>query len=300
MRTFVAAALAGAMLVAAGSDPRFAGAQEKKDEKKDEKLMKLLDEIEAAAKARKYDDVIKLANEAAKLDPDNPGVHFAIGSAYAAQRKNQEAANAFTKVIELAKDASVAYDRRGDANLKLGKFKDAVKDFDAYLAKVKDDQRKEAKAHHWRRGIALYYAGQYKEGAEQFEVHKTVNAEDVENAVWHYLCNVRATKNKEKAQKDLIPIKDDTRVPMKKIHEMFAGKCQPAEVIAEVAKLKLTGEALKEAEFYGHLYVALYYDSEDKKEECQRHLTEAVEKHKISHYMWDVGAAHLEMLKKKK
>src|SRR5262245_5376743 len=34
----------------------------------------------------------------------------------------------------------------------------------------------------WQRGIALYYAGRYKECRAQFELHRTVNPNDVENA----------------------------------------------------------------------------------------------------------------------
>jgi len=289
MRMFLAAALVGTLFAPVRAD----------DKDKEKKVEELLKKIEMAAKEKKYDDMIKFAKEAEPLDEKNPAIPFALGSAYTAQRKNQEAADAFTKVIELTKDApvAIAYDRRGDANLKLGKFADAVKDFDKYHELRKADDK--VKAEHWRRGIALYYAGKYEDGVKQFDLHKGPNPEDVENAVWHYLCSVKAGKKKEDARKDLIAVKDDNRVPMKKIHDMFAGKCQPAEVIAEVAKLKLAGEALKEAEFYGHLYVALYYDSEGKVEDCLKHLKEAVEKHKIGHYMWDVGAAHLKVLEKK-
>lgn len=286
MRVIVAAALAVGLVATAGTA--------KQDDKKVEKLLK---QIEDAAKDKKYDEMIKLAQEAEKLDDKNPAIPFALGSAYTAQRKNAEAVEAFTKVIKLAPDVAVAYDRRGDANLKAGKFDDAVKDFDEYLKKVKDGQRKEADANHWRRGIALYYAAKYKDGAEQFERHKSVNPEDVENAAWHYLCSVKAGTEKKKAQMELIPVKDDTRAPMKKIHEMFAGKCQPAEVVAEVAKLKLDGEVKKEAEFYAYLYVALYYEVENKPDDCKRNLDEAV-KRKISHYMWDVADVHLKTLKK--
>src|SRR5215813_12735418 len=34
----------------------------------------------------------------------------------------------------------------------------------------------------WQRGIALYYAGRYKDCRAQFESHRTVNPDDVENA----------------------------------------------------------------------------------------------------------------------
>jgi len=37
----------------------------------------------------------------------------------------------------------------------------------------------------WQRGIALYYAGRYDDCRKQFEAHRTVNPDDVENAAWH-------------------------------------------------------------------------------------------------------------------
>jgi len=44
----------------------------------------------------------------------------------------------------------------------------------------------------WQRGIALYYARHYKECRVQFESHRTVNPDDVENAAWHFLCVAKA------------------------------------------------------------------------------------------------------------
>src|SRR5437868_2956016 len=66
---------------------------------------------------------------------------------------------------------------------------------------------------HWRRGIALYYAGRYADGAKQFDLHRTVNPQDVENSAWHYLCTARAT-NRAAARAALLPVSRDARVPM--------------------------------------------------------------------------------------
>ena len=40
----------------------------------------------------------------------------------------------------------------------------------------------------WQRGLALYYAERFEDGRKQFELHRTVNPNDVENPAWHYLC----------------------------------------------------------------------------------------------------------------
>ena len=94
---------------------------------------------------------------------------------------------------------------------------------------------------------------------EQFDLHRTVNKEDVENSAWHYLCNARANTPK-KAREDLIPVSKDARVPMKQVLELFAGKIKPKDVIDAAETAKLKDQALKEARFYAHLYVGIYHD----------------------------------------
>lgn len=290
MRVFVVALLTAAISLTGDGTcpPAFA------DEKKEKELTELLDKIEAAGKTGKYDEVIALAKKAAELDPKNPAIPYAAGTAHLALRQNAEAVKAFTEVIKLEPKAVVAYDRRGDAYLKLGKFKEAIEDFDAYLK-----ERPKDAADHWRRGIALYYAGRFADGVKQFDLHRTVNPEDVENSAWHYLCNARANTPK-KAREDLIPVSKDARVPMKQVLELFAGKIKPKDVLDAAENAKLKDEALKEARFYAHLYVALYYESEGDAKKCLEHMTEAAEKYKIGHYMWDVADVHLKLLKAKK
>jgi lipoprotein NlpI len=284
MRALGVAALAAGLLFAGGASA---------DEKTDKEVEKLLSAIEAASKDRKYDDVLKLAKRAAELDPKNPAIPFAAGTAHDKLRQNADAVKAFSDVLKLEPKAIVALDRRGDAQLKLGNFKEAIEDFDAFLK-----ERPKFAPDHWRRGIALYYAGRFKDGTAQFDLHRKVNPEDVENSAWHYLCNARANTPK-KAREDLIPVTKDTRVPMKEVMELFAGKIKPADVLDAAEKAKLDDEDRKEARFYANLYVALFYESEGDAKKCLEHMTAAVEKYEIGHYMWDVGAIHLKLLKKK-
>ena len=75
----------------------------------------------------------------------------------------------------------------------------------------------------WQRGLALYLAGDYQAGRDQFEVHQGFNSHDVENAVWHFLCVARLD-GVDKARQALIPIEGDSRVPMREVYELFAGR----------------------------------------------------------------------------
>jgi lipoprotein NlpI len=292
MRVFAIAVLIGG-LFGFGGLLRIASADDK-DEKKEKEVKELLDKIEAAGKAKKYEEVITLTKKASELDPKNPAIPFAAGTAHAALRQHAEAVKAFTEVLKLEPKAVMVYDRRGDANLKAGNFKEAVEDFDQYLkANPKDAPD------HWRRGLALYYAGRFKDGAAQFDAAQGQAREDVENSAWHYLCNARANTPK-KAREELIPVTKDARVPMKQVLELFAGKIKPKDVLDAAENAKLEGEALKEARFYANLYVALYYESEGDAKKCLEHMTIAAEKYKIGHYMWDVADVHLNLLKAKK
>jgi lipoprotein NlpI len=251
-----------------------------------------LEKAEAAYKKQDYQAARTHAAEAAKADPKSERAYLVLGMANLSLRDNAPAADAFTELLKLNPKLAFAYDRRGDARLKMGKFAEAVADFDEVL-KLKP----EAEPEHWRRGIALYYAGKYADGVKQFEAHKTANPEDVENAVWHYLCNVKAT-SKEKAAKQLIDVTKDTRVPMKEIQKLFAGAAKPADVLAAAEAVKADTEDGTAARFYAHLYLALWYEAEGDAAKVREHLTPAVEKYKIGHYMWDVAHAHLSLLKK--
>ncbi len=253
-----------------------------------------LDQARAAYKAGRFKDAVALAEKAAAADTKDFRAPFIAGTAYAQLRDNTAAVKAYSTALERNPKLAEAHDRRGDALLKLGMFKESVADFDVYLAANPKDS-----ADHWRRGIALYYAGRFDDGRKQFEHHRTVNPEDVENSVWHYLCNAKASSTK-KAREDLIPVTKDTRVPMKEIILLYAGKATPAEVLAASEAGKLDDENRTEARFYANLYVALFYESEGNAAKTKEHLEAAVEKYKIGHSMWDVGNAHLETMLKKK
>jgi lipoprotein NlpI len=228
---------------------------------------------------------------AAEAKPNDPAAQFRLGEVALAERKNEEAEKAFTAYLVLDPKNAAAWDRRGDARLKLGKFKDAVEDFDAFL-KLKP----EAGPYHWRRGIALYYAGKYAEGAKQFASHKTVNAEDVENAAWHFLCVAR-DKGVEEARKGLIVVTKDVRVPMAEVQKLFAGTGTVDDVFAAAAKEKEGTDAGRAARFYAHLYAGLFFEATGDAKQAKEHVQTAAEKYEIGHYMWDVAAAHAKTLK---
>lgn len=250
-----------------------------------------LSDAKKAFEKKEFAKAAELALEAAGAAPKDPEPPFLAGMAYSSLREQAKAAEQFTAVLKIDPKLAAAHDRRGDANLKLGKWKEAVADFDAFLK-----ENPKFLPEHWRRGIALYYAGEHKKGVEQFETHKTANPEDVENAVWHYLCNVKVV-GKEKSVAALIDVTKDSRVPMAEIQRLFAGKLKPEDVLAKADTTKDGTREGTSARFYANLYVALWYEAEGNAKKVKEHLTTAVEKYKVPDYMWDVGNAHLKSLR---
>lgn len=143
--------------------------------------------------------------------------------------------------------------------------------------------------HHWQRGIALYYAGKFQEGCEQFESHRKVNPEDVENAVWHYMC-VAKVQGVEEARRRFIAVSGDRRVPMREIHALFAGKGDAAAVLA-AAELG-QGEALRNQRCYAHLYLGLFYEAQGDAGKAEHHMTLAAGQYRMEHYMGKTAQVH--------
>lgn len=140
----------------------------------------------------------------------------------------------------------------------------------------------------WQRGIAQYYAGRYRDCRLQFEAHRTVNPDDVENAAWHFLCAARES-TPEKARGALLPVGPDARVPMRQVYELFAGRLTPDAVLA-------AGKGSASGQFYAHLYLALYFEAMGDARRSLEHITLAAEDRfaEPGDYMHLVARIHLQ------
>jgi lipoprotein NlpI len=119
----------------------------------------------------------------------------------------------------------------------------------------------------WQRGIALYYVGRYEECRAQFESHRTVNPNDVENPAWHFLCVAKA-ESPARARAALLPVGPDQRSPMREIYQMFRGSIAPEAIL-------FAGNGEPSARFFAELYVGLYYDALGDPSRAVRHLRNA-------------------------
>jgi lipoprotein NlpI len=175
---------------------------------------------------------------------------------------------------------------RAVADFQRGRVKESAAGFDNLVRLVPDSAPQL-----WQRGIALYYAGRYRDCRAQFESHRTVNPNDVENAAWHFLCVARA-ESSEKARSALLPVGPDPRAPMREIYEMFRGTRRPEDVLAVAG-------TQPSAQFYAHLYLGLYYEALNNKALALEHITAAAADRfaSVGGYMHTVARVHLGILR---
>ena len=179
---------------------------------------------------------------------------------------------------------------RGVENFFEGKVKEAVADWDQEI-KLSPARG----PHHWQRGLALYYLGDFEKGVAQFESHQKVNGHDVENAAWHFICAVRQKNGSvKKVREKFIPIKGDRRVPMAEIHDLYGGK-GTVEAVLEAAKKDADGMELRNQLCYAHLYLGLYFEALEQPEKSKAHMKKAAVDFKMDHYMGKVAQLHFKM-----
>lgn len=163
-------------------------------------------------------------------------------------RGEYEAAVAgYDRAIEAEPGNWQLYLLRGSARFKAGRIEASIEDFDRVVALDPSQD-----PYLWQRGISYYYAGRFADCRGQFERHRLVNPNDVENAVWHLLC-VAAEDGLEAAREAMLPVGPDARRPMTEIDALFRGDGSVEEVEAAAAE----GAG---ARFYADLYLGLYYE----------------------------------------
>ena len=165
-----------------------------------------------------------------------------------------------------AQDVRTMFSRAVD-DFRAGRLTDAAAGFDEVAARLP-----QSAPELWQRGIALYYVQRYQDCREQFESHRTVNPNDVENAAWHFLCVARA-ESPAAAREALLPVGPDPRAPMSEIYAMFRGERSPASVLAAPDSLPVTRRL--RARFYAHLYVGLYHEALGDAAAAREHLAAA-------------------------
>lgn len=185
-------------------------------------------------------------------------------------------------VLSLAAQDLRAIMNRASDDFRAGRVTEALRGFDRVATLSPADA-----PYLWQRGIAQYYAGQFRECRDMFISHRTVNPDDVENAVWHFLCVARA-ETPEAAKKQMLPVGPDARVPMREVYQMFQGRMTEAQV------MKAAGTD-PTAQFFARLYVGLFLEATGNAERGRAQIEIAAEERfaRYGGYMHDVARVHL-------
>ncbi len=174
--------------------------------------------------------------------------------------------------------------RQAEQDFLAGRVEASVDGFDQ-VARARPD----AAPQFWQRGIALYYVGRFEDCRRQFESHRRVNPNDVENAAWHFLCVARE-QSPQAALEALLPVGRDTRSPMREIYEMFAGRMTPQDVLSAANDPR--------ARFYAHLSRALYHDADGREQAAREEILRAAAERfsGVGGYMHGVAVVHRDRL----
>lgn len=212
------------------------------------------------------------------------------------RRQLEESVQSLTDKIAASPKDDRLYSQRGDALFFLGKFQQAVADYDKMV-----ELKPQLDASHWRRGIAYYYTGRYADAAAQFDRYHSFDNVDRENGIWRYLSQAME-QGREEAQQELLRYEKDDREPFPDVYQLFAGKITPQQILTHIADAEISETERTKREFYAHLYIGLHLVVLEDHENALIHLEKASKNTWAPtagygpHYMWQVARLHHQKL----
>ncbi len=263
-----------------------------------EDTRKQLEASAAALAEGKLQDALPPVEQVLAQEPDNVPALALRSRVRTARKEYAEALADLERAVRIAPEQVTLYDLRGDARFFAGDFAGALADFDEYLTR-----RPQAGPPHWRRGIVCYYADKFPKGRDQFAAYQTVDDADVENAVWHYLCNAKVV-GREQARAEIPKVRPDRRVPLMTVLELFHGRATLDDVDRACEGPDLPAEEQASRRFFANLYAGLYLASEGKDKEALARLEAASDpaladpRKGGGGYMWEVARVHAAKLKR--
>ncbi len=240
------------------------------------------------------EESLKILAAVLEKEPDNFQARYSRARLLSSARQFDKAIQDYDQLIKVQPETSMLYHHRGEAYFRSGALMASYKDFNQFLKLTP-----QYAPQHWQRGLVCYYLEKYAEGVEQFEIHQAVNPSDVENAVWHFMCLARL-ESPAKARSRLIPIGDDSRVPMMEIYDLFKGDGSVGKVLeaARAGKESMSEERWKNQMFYAYQYIGLYYEAYGLDQNARQAMKKAATEFAMDHYMGDVAKVHWDLMVK--
>jgi tetratricopeptide (TPR) repeat protein len=170
-------------------------------------------------------------------------------------------------VVPLAAQAANPV-RDGMAAFANNRVEDAIELYDSVIR-----TNSASKPFLWQRGLALYYAERFADGADQFSADVAVNPNDTEEQIWHLLCLAQVMGGLEAARPLKLTVGTDRRPVMRAAQQLFLSG-SPADE-SRLSELAQRGDA--SARFYALLYLSLYYESLVQPAKAEQRMLEAVQ-----------------------
>jgi tetratricopeptide (TPR) repeat protein len=171
-------------------------------------------------------------------------------------------AAAFAVVPPLPATAAINPVRDGMAAFSAGNVEQSISLFDEAIA-----SKPASKPYLWQRGLSLYYADRFGDGAEQFSLDVSVNPNDTEETIWNFLCVARL-EGFETARRQMLKVGFDRRPVMRTALDMFRGTEDEAALQA-FAQSSNAGDS-----FYANLYLGLYREAQGDAVGAKRFIKE--------------------------
>jgi len=191
----------------------------------------------------------------------------------------------------ISDEPSRYHHERAEVFFRLSRFEESIRDYDAAVqfGWPHDDNSC------WERGLAQYYAGKYREGAEQFARYHRVGALDIENGLWRLLCLAEG-EGIPKARETMFDYPRKVREPFPALLNLYLDQGTAAAVIEEATTGDMSDQERLTRLFNAHYYLGKYYELVGQRELALENVREAL-KHRIPHFMYacaEIDAKRLE------
>eukprot|EP00903_Cladosiphon_okamuranus_P016003 g14778.t1 len=155
----------------------------------------------------------------------------------------------------------------------------------------------------WQRGLSLYYADHFEEGAKQFRKNVELNPSDTEEAIWAFMCEARMPSvGFATARQRLLKISNERRPYMRAAYALFKGDSTEGDLakqmeVGVVSSSRNGGGASATSGapyFYANLYLGLYAEAKGDAVLARKYISAAVRSSyaKSGDYMCDVARVH--------
>lgn len=177
--------------------------------------------------------------------------------------------------------------RRGMQAFTANKVDESISLFDAAAAAGYP------KALLWQRGLSLYYAKRFNDGASQFRRDVELNPNDTEESIWAMLCEAQ-TLGFDEARRRMFEVNKERRPVMEAVYAMFRGDDEAKKQKA----LEVYAANGGSNEFYAALYLGLFAEARGDAAEAQKWINRSAESsyaRSSGDYMADLARVHVKL-----